>query len=691
MHVTAVDILVAVLAVHLRAGLHRQIEIHIHRHAEPVVGAGIVGAFIAAGVLTVVHVVGGACVLPFCAVVGVGMDGFAVCVGVGRVEGQEIGIFAAVFGTRRVPGALQILVHIEPSVALIIGGGVQLGVIVIVAVVLVAGVQAQLEQMVRGADVGLAGKLHRRIKENVPDGIGIEAGIDGTGIRGVIAVVMAVGVGDILAAPVPVTEDEIGVGLAVVGVIAGGQQVPCLAVAVCRNGHIHILGNHIQQRAIVKEPGGDEVVGADGVGYLIVEPAHIVGGGLPVGVEHRVAGDGVGIAGGVVLVVDDIVPALEDIGVFIRGLPLVRQGQNCAGGGGGGGVGRSPQAHDAAVGAVQPDGAGTGNGYPEGAVLAGIAGHPEVHGVPVEAHIGAVAEPEVAIVGGHGGAPATGGGDAVVGGAVVIGVQMAAGGHILDGVGAIVVPGYRPENPVGIPGHMHGAVGIHLDGDGIAGAVDGMVGAACVNVEHIAVGAVAQLAAVIIDGAGHGGHAGRGRRLHNMAGILRHQTVAYDGRVGNGIGQLRHGAVHIAQNHRHRIVKDSGDDAHTGSTGAGIGINRRGDCGGFFGKGFRGGDFFGNGFRGNGFLGSGFLGNGFFGNGFGGGGFGRLRLGDCGAQRCGHCLGIQKQQVAYMGGVSLGALIVAGGFPLQPEGFRTGVKGDILYPCVVQAEGREHG
>jgi hypothetical protein len=71
--------------------------------------------------------------------------------------------------------------------------------------------------------------------------------------------------------------------------------------------------------------------------------------------------------------------------------------------------------------------------------------------------------------------------------------------------------------------------------------------------------------------------------------------------------------------------------------------------------------------------------------------FRRFRLGDCGAQRCGHCLGIQKQQVAYMGGVSLGALVVAGGFPLQPEGFGTGVKGDILYPCVVQAEGCEHG
>ena len=79
-------------------------------------------------------------------------DGFSVGVGVGRVERQEVRIGVS----NRVGGSRQVFVHIESTVALIVGSGIVSGVVIIVAVMLVCGIVHHLEQIIARSQIGFA-------------------------------------------------------------------------------------------------------------------------------------------------------------------------------------------------------------------------------------------------------------------------------------------------------------------------------------------------------------------------------------------------------------------------------------------------------------------------------------------------------------------------------------------------------
>ena len=218
-HVSAVQVLVAAAS-----GIVGQVELDVHAHTKVKVctNRGICG-------LRFVEIVGGAYIFALVAIVAVSSGGVAVGVGVGGVQGQKIGVGASTLGG--VGGAFQIVVDIEASITLVIGGGVQGGVVIIVTVMGITGVRHQLEQMIRSAQILLAddtcsgGRIERIVgaEEQISQIAVVQAAVEIACVAPVGVMVVGIDrVGNILAALVPVTEDEVQGGLAVVGIVAGG-------------------------------------------------------------------------------------------------------------------------------------------------------------------------------------------------------------------------------------------------------------------------------------------------------------------------------------------------------------------------------------------------------------------------------------------------------------------------------------
>ena len=154
MHFPSVHVFVAVFSVFVRCtGYIGQIELHVHLHAEGIVGGNVAGTVVVVGILGVVAEVRHTFVLTVHTGVIVVANGFAVGIGVGGVEGQEV---RAVLRVQRVTGGFQILIDVETSVTAVIGSCVAEGIIEIISVVFVTGGIYVLEQMVRSAHIGLA-------------------------------------------------------------------------------------------------------------------------------------------------------------------------------------------------------------------------------------------------------------------------------------------------------------------------------------------------------------------------------------------------------------------------------------------------------------------------------------------------------------------------------------------------------
>ena len=119
----------------------------------------------------------------------------------------------------------------------------------------------------------------------------------------------------------------------------------------------------IKQVIVVKHVGGDKGVGADCIGHLFVELTDVVGACHPVCVQDRVSGYLHFAACQIVAAGGYIVPAPEFVAVLAGGCPGVRQPDGAAHLGGVGRIGRAGQVTQAAVCAIQPDGAVlSGNG-----------------------------------------------------------------------------------------------------------------------------------------------------------------------------------------------------------------------------------------------------------------------------------------------------------------------------------------
>ena len=125
-----------------------QIEADIHFQAKCIVGCHIFGAF---RVLGIIAIVGNPCILSLFAMIAVGWYELSTRIGIRRVERKEVRHDAGIDG---VGGCAQIIVNIEPPVALVIGRRVSGRVIIIVTVMGIIGIHHQMEQVIAGAQIG---------------------------------------------------------------------------------------------------------------------------------------------------------------------------------------------------------------------------------------------------------------------------------------------------------------------------------------------------------------------------------------------------------------------------------------------------------------------------------------------------------------------------------------------------------
>ena len=244
-HLIAVDIPVAVLSVgQLFTRGVRQTELHIHPQTEPQVGMDLAGRASVGIVTGIVHIVGYTGVFSVFAGIVIGLNGLSVGIGIGRVEGKEVGILAFVIVVCRVRGSRQIIIDIESLVCLVVGCSVELCIVVIVTVELTGGICVDLEQVVTLTQIMLANDAFTgggvkeviRGKQSIAQRFIVDAGIDCCAAGVFVFVVQIVQVGD-GAAAIVVIEGEIQGLLSFIGHLAASHMRPALTVA--GSGHIH--------------------------------------------------------------------------------------------------------------------------------------------------------------------------------------------------------------------------------------------------------------------------------------------------------------------------------------------------------------------------------------------------------------------------------------------------------------------
>ena len=141
-HFFAIEVLIAAAS-----GIIGKTKVNIRTHAEPPFGS--CSRVIALSGF--VEIIGLACIFAGTGAPFFGRD-VACCVGIRRVQRQEVGILATTFGVRR---RFQIVVDIESLLALIVGSCIEPGIVIVVTVKVASGVCIELEQVITLAQIML--------------------------------------------------------------------------------------------------------------------------------------------------------------------------------------------------------------------------------------------------------------------------------------------------------------------------------------------------------------------------------------------------------------------------------------------------------------------------------------------------------------------------------------------------------
>ena len=296
-------------------------------------------------------------------IVRIGMHTLSVGVSVGGVQGKEVRILTCVIVICGVGSSLQIIVDVESLVGLIVGCRIEFCVIIVITVVFAGGVRIDLEQVVTLTQIMLTHNAFPGFgiiqvacsEQNLSQGIVVDSGVD-TGATGVfVRIVQIIQVGDGSTAVV-IVEGEIQRCLILIGDGAGGHMGPGFAMAAGRYIHADLRRMQIDQGTIVKDMGGNEIIGADRICHISIVLADIVGACHPIRIQHRVLRHGNAVAGEVIVASLDIDPTRQLIVIFSGALPSAGKLHFHTGINGICRVIRAAVAHDVAVGAVQPQG-----------------------------------------------------------------------------------------------------------------------------------------------------------------------------------------------------------------------------------------------------------------------------------------------------------------------------------------------
>ena len=574
-HIVSVNIPVAVVTVgQALSGCVGKTELHIHTHTKPKVCLDLVGCAAVGVVTCVVHIMGHTGILSIIACIVVGLNGLTVGVGIGGVEGQEVGILTGVVIVCRVRGSCQIIVDVEPLVGLVVGCRIELCIVIIVAVVFAGGVCIDLEQVVALTQIMLThDSLARlRVKEVIRSkqhltqvGI-VNAGIDPRTAGVFVGVIQIVQIGK-GAAAIVVIEGEVQGRLVFIGNIAASHMRPGLTMAAVGYIHRDLRRKQIDQRAVVKHTGGYKVVGAYRVGNIGIVLTDIVGGRHPVGIQHRVFRYGDHRAGLVIVTGFDVHPTRQCVAVFLRTLPLAGKLRRHTGVDRILGILRATVAHDVAVRAVQPKGNG-------GGCLAEVEGGAFVLGVGYgkggirQLCVGILpcaTKPHAAAVGIQRRFP-------LIRVKRTKGVGIPIGVHVLSGryiayiesrFIIVVICFFKAPVKEALIGHLRidGAGCVDLNFHRIAVSVDGeapTVFGGGINNEASALGQ--QIVGIIHRTADHGGRGRRRCRKHHHT-VFRGTGAIADHRATHcRIGRLRHRIFHIALDHgQHTVFKGKED------------------------------------------------------------------------------------------------------------------------------------